>query len=78
MVPFAPGVLCLGGRKAPKHRCPDFLVGVSSLPVLVTAFASKTAAKAAGIDIPLSEIAMDALLLLVQETNFTGNWAYCK
>ena len=30
MVPFAPGVLCLGGGKAPKHRCPDLLVGESS------------------------------------------------
>ena len=30
MVPFAPGVLCLGGRKAPKHSGPDFLVGVST------------------------------------------------
>ena len=29
MVPFAPGVLCLGGGKAPKHSGPDFLVGVS-------------------------------------------------
>ena len=29
MVPFAPGVLCLGGGKAPKHRCPDLLVGES-------------------------------------------------
>ena len=30
MVPFAPGALCLGGGKAPKHSGPDFLVGVST------------------------------------------------
>ena len=36
LVPFAPGVLCLGGGKAPKHSGPDFLVGVSTWFLMFT------------------------------------------
>ena len=30
LVPFAPGALCLGGGKAPKHSGPDLLAGESN------------------------------------------------